>query len=385
MTLRIEVTVPTGEVQAGAGGHYLDRALSALGFHRTPDIGAQMTTAHEQLTADADMREVAEFAKTQVNERTATENTVENDYQPGDEVQVMHEEDATAEPVRLRGQSTGDRKRRTKEEMAEDKALEDAAEAAGIPIERVDKQVANGRARAFILDQLSAVTAEKSAAAGKSQSGITITGQTGVTAEESQLISTGEERVGPEDAQDRADEAAESAAKSDGSLTLDDLRKAAGDYQKAYGMAATVRDVPDILGCKVHEVADADLETAIGLLRTAIAENPNKRDRVGTPAAEEKTAEKPTEAPRTATKQDVIDAMIAYAKKYDGPEATPTDPATMPFTTADAPQVFAKLFGAEVNRLGLIPDTVENYGKAVAGLEEMLEKDPFKRGAKSDG
>ncbi len=66
-------------------------------------------------------------------------------------------------------------------------------------------------------------------------------------------ISTGEERVGPEDdaatiAQDAADEAAETEASRDAAapLTLDDVRKALGGYAQAYGMDATLADGPTI-------------------------------------------------------------------------------------------------------------------------------------------
>jgi hypothetical protein len=72
-------------------------------------------------------------------------------------------------------------------------------------------------------------------------------------AEEPAAISTGEERVGPEDdevtaQQDKADEQAEveAAREPEKPLTADDLRQAMGEYVTAHGMPATQEDGPSI-------------------------------------------------------------------------------------------------------------------------------------------
>jgi hypothetical protein len=290
------------------------------------------------------------------------------DYQPGDEVDVasyamtptiteavasLDEENAA--PVRQRGKPGEGRARRTKAEIAEDEAadakdaaLQKAAAEANIQIEK-DPRLAD-----------------------------------------MQAISTGEERIGPDDAateaQDRADEAAEAEAGRKG-LTLDDLRQAVGAYQRKFGMAASVADVPQILGCKVVEVPEAKLQWAIDEMRQAADLNPFERNIVGGDMAEqlvttetEKPA--PAQASKTVTRDEVVAAMIAYAKKYDGPTADPANGATMPFANEDCPKVFKMLFGEEVFSLSRIPADPEAYEKTLAGLQEMTEKDPFKRGAK---
>jgi hypothetical protein len=71
-------------------------------------------------------------------------------------------------------------------------------------------------------------------------------------------ISSGEERVGPEDspevqAQDAADEAAESAAAKT-KLTHDDLRRELGLYVTAYGMPATLQDGPKLLALALPDL-----------------------------------------------------------------------------------------------------------------------------------
>lgn len=63
-------------------------------------------------------------------------------------------------------------------------------------------------------------------------------------------ISTGEERVGPEDspveqAQDAADEAAEKGETKD--LSHDDIRAALGDYVAKFGMPAAQEDGPKVI------------------------------------------------------------------------------------------------------------------------------------------
>lgn len=75
------------------------------------------------------------------------------------------------------------------------------------------------------------------------------------TTEEKPQISSGENRVGPEDdpaevqEQDAADEAAESAAAAKPeTLSLDDVRKLAGQYVQKYGAAAAQADGAGIIG-----------------------------------------------------------------------------------------------------------------------------------------
>ncbi|MCW4115631.1 hypothetical protein NPA31_011720 [Aurantimonas sp. MSK8Z-1] len=352
MTLKIEVYVPQNAIENDVAGSYLDRALSAIGFLR----GGVSTPA---VISATEARPPAE------------------QWPAVDETPVEHaapEEPAKQADYRQRGKAGEGRARRTKAEMAEDEELEKLASAAGVPIEKVDEHLANNVSRERIIAELSAVAADKSV----------------LTDDDSRppQISTGENRVGPHDdpeteAQDAADEAAEAAATSKG-LTLDDLRLAAGAYQKKFGMAAAVKDVPALLGRPMAEVADTDLGAAIGILTEAAELNPYGRDIVGGDFKDQLVQKAPEPAPEPqATKQDVIEAMLAYARKYDGPDADPADATSMPFTNEDAPKVFKMLFGAECSRLGLVPATPEAYGKALAGIREMTDKDPFKRGGGS--
>lgn len=112
---------------------------------------------------------------------------------------VMTEE---VKPVRERGKPAPGRARRTKEEIAEDDAA-DAAEA--------DANDA--------------------------------------PAEQPNISASPEDRVDPENpadaAQDEADEAAEAEANA-GPITLDDIRKVVGEYQRDFGMDAATKDLPPV-------------------------------------------------------------------------------------------------------------------------------------------
>lgn len=166
----------------------------------------------------------------------------------------------------------------------------------------------------------------------------------------------------PEDAaQDAADEAAETAANKTG-LTLDDLRHAAARYQKKFGMAAAVAGIPTLLGCAMVDVPEADLAAAIAKIDAAVT-----ADAPG--AIEEKVAEV-----KAATKEDVMAAMLRYALNYDGQDK---DMNAMPKTMADAPKIFAKLFGADVVKLSQVP--ADGYAKTVAAFDEAIAKNPFQR------
>lgn len=107
-------------------------------------------------------------------------------------------------------------------------------------------------------------------------------------------ISTGEERIGPEDspevaAQDEADEKAESDAARDPEkpVTLDDVRSALGEYVRIYGMAAAQEDGPKVitLVCgegkvKVSDVPDDKVAAVVSGVKEMSEKNPFKREKV---------------------------------------------------------------------------------------------------------
>lgn len=108
-------------------------------------------------------------------------------------------------------------------------------------------------------------------------------------------ISTGEERSDPAvDAQDAADEKAETAATKPVDLTHDDVKKMLGGYVQAYGMAAAQEDGVGFIGApKISEIPNtqAALSAAVIGIAKAIETNPKKRDIAGDGLTPEKTAE----------------------------------------------------------------------------------------------
>lgn len=172
-------------------------------------------------------------------------------------------------------------------------------------------------------------------------------------------ISTGEERVDPATAaQDAADEAAETAAGTTGAPTLDDLRRLMGAVSRKHGLPFATQ-IPAKLGKPIAELTDDELPNAIAQVQALLdADDPN--------AAPVTTAAAPA-----ATKQDLLNAMFEYADFADGTR----NQADMKWTMVDVPVVFDKLFG--VQKLSEVP--ADGYGKAIAGIREMLAKDPFNR------
>ncbi|WP_048647534.1 hypothetical protein [Nitratireductor soli] len=190
-------------------------------------------------------------------------------------------------------------------------------------------------------------------------------------------ISTGEERVGPEDdaetiAQDTADEAAETEANG-GLAPIDELRRAVGAYQKKHGMAAAVALCAEdgLIGCGIHEVEEDNIPEMVKRVRAATEA---KVDELGDIPASLDRREKKADPEPTAAKADVQKAMLRYAKRFDGQD---TDMNAMPFTMEDCPKVFALLFGKDVAKLSQVPE--DGYAKAVAGIDEAIAKNPFKR------
>jgi len=183
------------------------------------------------------------------------------------------------------------------------------------------------------------------------------------------LISTGEERISPEDA---ADEAAETAARATDKPTLETLRAAVGRYTETFGAKASIENIRAIIGKPMIEVAEDDLPAAIARVEAAIA---GGEPLYGAPKAlEEAIADKPTE-PVHATKADVIEAFAAYGKKYDGV----SDPKLMTITREDLPKVLEGVFGAGATTVAKIPQTPEGFGKAMTAVYVAVRDNPFGR------
>jgi hypothetical protein len=181
-------------------------------------------------------------------------------------------------------------------------------------------------------------------------------------------ISTGEERINPEDA---ADEAAETAARAGDKPTIEDLRAAVGRYTEKFGAKASINNIRTIVGMPIIEVPEKEIGAAIARVEAAID---------GHAAPEQaKPADLPTE-PVHATKVDVVEAIMAYGKKYDG---VSDDPKKMPCTTEDMPKIFVATFGAGVVGLKTAPQTPEGFGKAMTAVYEAVRDNPFKRAVRS--
>lgn len=197
--------------------------------------------------------------------------------------------------------------------------------------------------------------------------------------EERPLISTGEPRINPEDeAQDAADEAAETAARKTDKLMIEDLRAAMGRYTAAFGAKASIDNIRALVGCPIIEVPEDEIGAAIGRIEAAISGG-DPMYGAPKPMPAEDPADLPTE-PVHGTKTDVVEAIMAYGAKYDGVK---DDPKRMPCTQEDMPKIFTAAFGPGVVGLKTAPQTPEGFGKAMAAIYAAVRDNPFKRGVKS--
>jgi hypothetical protein len=235
-----------------------------------------------------------------------------------------------AGPARIPGQPSEGRKRRTRAEMAEDDAY---------------------------------FAAHPEAAAS---SGAVIT---------TSAISTGGERVDPAAAaQDEADEAAESAAAKTGDLTTEDLRDIIGQYSQKHGIAAAQADVPKLLGGKgIHEIEKT--QESLGAAIKAVRDAMDGKQAFDPPGENLFGDDKPAVVEEVhATKDDVMDAIKSYAKKFDGQNS---DLAKAVMVNADIPLILDRALG--VKQLSKIPADPVSYGKALKAINDAVTGNPFNR------
>ena len=157
------------------------------------------------------------------------------------------------------------------------------------------------------------------------------------------------------DPQDLEDE--KSHAETSPKLTHDDLRAVVGEFTKVYGIAKAQKMIPVILSCAIVEVPEDGIQEAIDKIRAEIAD----------------VEDEPEEETPRATEADVREAMMAYAKKYDGSDAKMTN------TLADGPKILIAEFGDGVTAIRLIPNDPKFYGRALNAINDAINTNPFKR------
>lgn len=196
MTLRIETTVPAEIVAKGTAGDYLADCFAAIGFVRE---AAKRSNNYDRAVH-------AEDAPVSFAPNPPAEAQIEIEVQP---------EETSSEPApqRERGKPAPGKARRTKAEIEED----EAADAEDARLNAIADERANDGS-APIPSDLSETPTDKPA------------------------ISTGEERISPEDdaaaEQDAADEAADPANAPAAEATRDDVRTAMMGYSEKHGLPA---------------------------------------------------------------------------------------------------------------------------------------------------
>lgn len=313
ITINIDLDPTRGDL-----GEQLADALSALGFERKSPTRREGANIHG-IGPNMDGGPNPHYVE------TATEAEPEPTTIRVDEEHSFVE--ATV-PARRRGEPSPGRKRRTKEEIAEDEAAERAE-----------------------------------------------------TTQPAQ-ISTGGERLGPEDAsdsediakQDAADEAAEVEAHRDPQkpLTLDDLRLVVGEYNKKVGLAVSAKQVPIILGCKMTEVPDTQEALAEAIAKVRLA--------VGLAEAAEKPGETVTvPAVTSATHKDVENAIMAYAAAYGNDAAKADRQAILVKALGPTPTGMKNSKGEPVDFWTVPNIPADKLGVAVRYYKAALTENPFGR------
>jgi hypothetical protein len=346
MTIKIEIEA---HPDRGDMGQQVERAMAALGYARSVS-----SVSHEAKMArhvEAAREGVAAFREAVTAPQTATEAAGEDaPTQTVSQIAETEQAEAPAPVLDTRpvGSPSEGNKRRNSAEKAEDDTFEAVAAARGVTLEKLNEAIAK-HGRDKVQEELHDMPKADKQIAEEPQA----------------AISTGEERIGPDDAQDAADEAAETA--KTGLAPIDVLRRLVGDYQKKHGMPKAVALCQEggLIGKPIHDLDDAGIEAAIAAMQGGAEPKAE-------PAEEPAKAEEPAPL-EPKTKADLIEAMMRYGDKFDGTR----EQAKMVNTLADCPRIFADLFGADVTQVSKVP--ADGYARAVAAIDEAIATDPFGR------
>ena len=245
-------------------------------------------------------------------------------------------------------------KRRTKAEMAEDTAylasLNDISDMK-FPVADYEREK------------------EKMLAAGRKEKEY-------LNADERDLIDSAEDAENAE--QDAADEAAEAGAEQTGVLDLEDLRREIGLYAKKHGMAKASANIPAIIEGPMLEVTDFERAVARVRLATATGDGLLHEEPKVTVTIHRADSYEVQENPH-ATKDDLMEAVMAYAAKFEGKGVKPASGGP---TAVDLADVMRKTFPGTSGALSEIPATPEGYGKALGAVNAAITGNPYERAVK---
>ena len=165
------------------------------------------------------------------------------------------------------------------------------------------------------------------------------------------------ETVIPEvDDRDAKDEAVET---SNGVLTHDDVRILVGAYTKEFGIVAAQKNIPTLIGCAIADIPNDQEALGEAIYKISKDLETSLFDDVGEPENE-------------ITEQDVRDALMVYAKKYDADDK-------MANTLIDGPDILKKTFGPTVTALRLIPKDPASLKKAFDAITDATENNWYNR------
>ena len=165
------------------------------------------------------------------------------------------------------------------------------------------------------------------------------------------------ETVIPEvDDRDAKDEAVET---SNGVLTHDDVRILVGAYTKEFGIVAAQKNIPTLIGCAIADIPNDQEALGEAIYKISKDLETSLFDDVGEPENE-------------ITEQDVRDALMVYAKKYDVDDK-------MANTLIDGPDILKKTFGPAVMSLRLIPKDPASLKKAYDAITDATENNWYNR------
>ena len=158
------------------------------------------------------------------------------------------------------------------------------------------------------------------------------------------------------DEQDADDEAAEASRDI---LTHDDVRILVGAYTKEFGIVAAQKNIPTLIGCAIADIPNDQEALSEAIYKISKDLETKLFDDVGEPENE-------------ITEQDVRDALMVYAKKYDVDDK-------MVNTLIDGPDILKKTFGPTVTALRLIPKDPASLKKAFDAITDATENNWYNR------